>query len=137
MLVICVLSEQESFFLYIFSNLNANRIAEEIKRAGSEGRQTREEPMAIVSLEMMRVLAAKWRRDDFCQVFQKDDYPGLGKWLDMAVEMNKSGVTLRFFFKALNMSKIELITSSQMQLLLLPTPDILIISVIEDPFPLK
>lgn len=59
MLVICVLSEQESFFFYIFSNLNVNRIAEEIKRAGSEGRQTREEPMAIVSLEMMRVLAAK------------------------------------------------------------------------------
>lgn len=54
----------------------------------------------------------------------------------MAVEMNKSGVTLGFCFKALNTAKTELISSSQMQLLL-SNPDILIILVIEDPFPLK
>lgn len=60
MLVICALSEEEYIF-FILCNFDANSIAEEMKRTESEGRQTSEETTAVVSLEMMRVLAAKMR----------------------------------------------------------------------------
>lgn len=49
-------------YFSMLNNLNANSLAEKIERTESEGRQTREEPMAIVSLEMMKVLATKMKK---------------------------------------------------------------------------
>lgn len=60
MLVIWELGEEECVFcfcfVFIFKQLNASSVAEKIERTESEDRQTNEEPMALVSLEMMRVL---------------------------------------------------------------------------------
>lgn len=94
-------------------------MAEEIERTESVGRQTNEEPMAVVSLKMMRVLAAKMKERWFLPSMEKDDNSQLGKWLETAVERDKSEMTLRFWFKFLDTSKIELNTSSQKQILLL------------------
>ena len=62
MFVIWELSEEEHIFFFILNNFNANSLAEKIERTKSEGRQTREEPMAVVSLEMMRVLAIQMKK---------------------------------------------------------------------------
>lgn len=58
MLVIWTLNEKE-YILFILSSLNANCVAEEINRSETEGRWTGEEPMAVISLELKRVLAVK------------------------------------------------------------------------------
>lgn len=53
---------RKNIFFFILNNFNANSLAEKIERTKSEGRQTREKPMAVVSLEMMRVLATQMKK---------------------------------------------------------------------------
>lgn len=57
-------------YIFILSTLNTSSVAEEIERTESVGRQTSEETMAVVSLEMM-VLAAKMKEMIFCQVLRR------------------------------------------------------------------
>ena len=52
-------------------------MAEEMKRTEIRGRQIHKEHMAVVSLKMMRVLAAKMRERWFLPGIGKDDYSGL------------------------------------------------------------
>ena len=49
-------------------------MAEEMKRTEIRGSQIRKEPTAVVSLEMMAVLAAKMRERWFSSGIEKDDY---------------------------------------------------------------
>lgn len=52
-------------------------MAEEMKRTEIRGGQICKEPMAVVSLKMMTVLAAKMRERWFLPRIEKDDYSGL------------------------------------------------------------
>lgn len=62
-------------YFFILSTLNVNSRAEEIGRTKGVGRQASEEPMEVVCLKMMRVLATKIERWCLASI-EKDDNPG-------------------------------------------------------------
>lgn len=90
-----------------------------LKRTKSVGRQTSEEPMAVFNQEMRRVLAVKNEREMIFVNYWEGWQFRAWQMTWNGIEMNKSEMTLRFCFKVLNTSKIELHTPLQTQLLLL------------------